>query len=43
MEDANIIRLLWDRAERAIEALAQRFGKQLYHTAMNILNDHMDA
>ena len=43
MEDANIIRLLWDRAERAIEALAQRVGKQLYHTAMNILNDHMDA
>lgn len=43
MDDIKIIRLLWDRAESAIEALAQRFGQRLLHMARNILGNHEDA
>lgn len=43
MEDRHIIKLLFDRAEGAIEALAQKFGGRLYTCAMNILGDHRDA
>lgn len=43
MEDKQLVRLLFDRAESAIEALAQRFGSRLYRTAMNILGIHQDA
>lgn len=43
MEDRKIIRLLFDRAESALDALAKRFGKRLYRTAMNILGIHEDA
>lgn len=43
MEDQKIIRLLWQRAERAIDALAEKFGKRLLSIAMNILGVPQDA
>ena len=43
MEDKRIIRLLFDRAERALDILARRFGPRLLHTARNILSNHQDA
>ena len=43
MEDKQLIRLLFDRAEQAIEILSRRFGSRLYRTAMNILGDPQDA
>ena len=43
MDDRHIIQLLFDRAEAAIDALSQRFGKQLYRIAMNILSSSRDA
>ena len=43
MEDKNIIKLLWQRSENAIEALSKRFGKRLMWIAMNILGTHQDA
>jgi RNA polymerase sigma-70 factor (ECF subfamily) len=43
MEDREILALLWQRAEGAIPALAERFGKFLYRTAMNLLNNPRDA
>lgn len=43
MDDSHIIQLLFERAEAAIDALAQRFGKQLYRIAMNILSSPQDA
>ena len=43
MDDRNILELLWNRAEGAIEALAAKFGRRLHATAMNILNDSRDA
>ena len=43
MEDKNIIKLLWQRSENAIEALSKRFGKRLMWIATNILGTHQDA
>ena len=43
MDDQQILALLWQRAESAIPALAHRFGKQLYLTAMNLLHNQRDA
>ena len=43
MDDREIITLLWNRAERAIDALKAKFGKTLYRIAMNILEDPQDA
>ncbi len=43
MEDQKIVKLLWERAESAIKALSQRFGKRLLATAMNILGIFQDA
>lgn len=43
MEDGQILALLWQRAEGAITALAERFGKRLYATAMNLLCSKQDA
>ena len=43
MEEQKIIKLLWQRAENAIEALAVRFGKRLMSIAMNILGVRQDA
>lgn len=43
MEDKRIIDLLWARAESAIDALKQKYGKLLLKIAMNILSDRRDA
>ena len=43
MDDKKIITLLWQRAESAIDALAQKFGSRLMRTAVNILTDPQDA
>ncbi len=43
MDDKLILRLLWQRAEQALAALTEKYGKGLYRLAMNILNCHRDA
>ena len=43
MEDQKILSLLWKRAERALDAMARRYGARLYRTARNILGIHEDA
>ena len=43
MEDKKILKLLWDRAENAIDVLAKRYGKRLMSIAMKILGTHQDA
>ena len=43
MEDSHIIQLFFDRAERAIEALAIKYGKLCYRIAYNILTNHQEA
>lgn len=43
MEDHKIIALLWQRTERAIEAMARKFGSRLHQTALNILGCREDA
>ena len=43
MEDAQILKLLWCRAENAIHVLAKKFGPGLFRIAMNILNRREDA
>ena len=43
MEDQKIIMLLWLRAEKAIHALSEKFGKRLMSIAMNILGVQSDA
>ena len=43
MDDKKIIALLWQRAEEALEALAEKFGRGLLAMARNILPDLRDA
>ena len=43
MDDHQILALLWQRAEGALSALAQKFGKLLYHVAHNLLGSEQDA
>lgn len=43
MEDKQIIKLLFARAENAINELSARFGKQLHRIAYNILGNPSDA
>ena len=43
MEDQRIIKLLFARAENAIDALAGKFGRRLMSIAMNILGIREDA
>lgn len=43
MEDSMIIDLLFQRAERVIELLADKFGKQLQTMTMHILGSTRDA
>lgn len=43
MEDRQLMRLIWHRAERSLEILAKKFGPRLYRTARNILDRHEDA
>lgn len=43
MDDKKIIALLWQRAEEALEAMAEKFGRGLLAMARNILPDLRDA
>ena len=43
MEDRQIVKLLFARAENAISELSTRFGKQLHRIAYNILENQSDA
>jgi DNA-directed RNA polymerase specialized sigma24 family protein len=43
MNDKQIIRLLFARAEPVLEVLARQFGPRLLQTAINILESHRDA
>lgn len=43
MEDRQIIQLLFQRAETALEALAQTFGNRLFSMSRNILTDERDV
>ncbi len=43
MEDQKIVALLFERAEQALAALSEAFGKRLFATAKNILGDDRDA
>ena len=43
MEDKQIIKLLFMRAEEALRILRERYGNTLYRIAMNILGNHHDA
>ena len=43
MNDKQIIRLLFARAEPVLEVLARQFGPRLLQTAINILESHQDA
>ena len=43
MDDKKILKLLLERAESAIDALAGRYGKRLMSIARNILGVHQDA
>lgn len=40
MDEQQLLTLLWDRSQRAPEALNQAYGKLLYRIAHNILGDH---
>lgn len=43
MDEQQLLQLLWDRSERAPEALNQTYGRLLYRIASNILGDHQVA
>lgn len=43
MEDKKILLLLWNRAENAVDALQQKFGKLIYQISFNILQVPEDA
>ena len=43
MDDREIIRLFFDRSERAVEALAEKYGALLHRIAQNILGSGEDA
>lgn len=40
MDEQHLLQLLWDRSQRAPEALNQAYSKLLYRIASNILGDH---
>lgn len=43
MEDQKIVALFWERSERAIWMLADKYEKLLYKVSYNILRDHEDV
>ena len=43
MEDKDIVRLYWDRNERAIDETSAKYGSYCTSIAMNILNNREDA
>ena len=43
MEDEKIINLLWQRSERAIEGIDQKYGRYCFSISYRILNNFQDA
>lgn len=43
MDDKRIIQLFFSRAEQAIDAVAHKYGRQLFRIALNILSSNADA
>jgi RNA polymerase sigma-70 factor (ECF subfamily) len=43
MDDKKIIELFFARAEGAMDALAEKYGKGLFHMCRNLLGDSRDA
>lgn len=43
MKDENIVKLYFDREERAIDETRKKYGKLLHHIAFNILNSAPDS
>ncbi len=43
LNDTEIIELFWERSERAISALADKYDRLARSVAMNILRDRLDA
>ena len=43
MDDKEIVKMYWDRNERAIKETSAKYGKYCTKIAMNILNNHEDA
>ena len=43
MKDTVIVRLYWDRDERAISATSEKYGRYCAAIAANILGDRADA
>ena len=43
MDDKTIIELFWQRSEKAIPALTDRYGKLAMRVAMNILQNEQDS
>ena len=43
MEDTGIIELFWERSERAIAELSEKYGAFCFAVAMNVLSDAEDA
>ena len=43
LEDGEIVKLYWDRQERAISATDEKYGRYLFTIAVNILRDEYDS
>ncbi|MBQ3044571.1 MAG: sigma-70 family RNA polymerase sigma factor [Clostridia bacterium] len=43
LEDSKIIELFFARSEKAIEAVAEKYGKACFKVAFNILNNYEDS
>ena len=43
LEDEEIVKLYWDRQERAISATDEKYGRYLFTIAINILCDEYDS
>ncbi|MBE6543001.1 MAG: sigma-70 family RNA polymerase sigma factor [Ruminococcaceae bacterium] len=43
MDDKSIIRLFWERSEKAISETHQKYGKYLYKISYGILSSHEDC
>ncbi len=43
MDDAEIIRLLWERAEAALTGLSEKYGRLVFKLSENILGNREDA
>lgn len=43
MEDTQIVQMLWDREEEAIQELDRKYSQYCFKIAWNILNNHEDS